>query len=305
MIFVLGSLNMDLVAQVSRMPKAGETMYADRFYSNCGGKGANQTAAVAKLGGQVSMIGCVGNDAFGRVMKDTLASYGADVTNIGQTDGPSGVALITVEGGDNRIIIDGGANLKLTKQQIDAALSKAKCGDILIAQLESELAMVEYAFALAKSKDMITVLNPAPARVLPDSLLQSVDLIAPNETETEILTGVSPKNEAHLALAVKHFYGKGIKNVIVTLGSKGAAVSVGQEITYIEPRKVTPVDTTAAGDTFVGAVCVCLDRGMDLVSACRFATVASSVTITRPGAAVSIPSMDEVRAIIEQEGIEL
>lgn len=251
------------------------------------------------------MIGCVGNDAFGRVMKDTLASYGADVTNIGQTDGPSGVALITVEGGDNRIIIDGGANLKLTKQQIDAALSKAKCGDILIAQLESELAMVEYAFALAKSKDMITVLNPAPARVLPDSLLQSVDLIAPNETETEILTGVSPKNEAHLALAVKHFYGKGIKNVIVTLGSKGAAVSVGQEITYIEPRKVTPVDTTAAGDTFVGAVCVCLDRGMDLVSACRFATVASSVTITRPGAAVSIPSMDEVRAIIEQEGIEL
>lgn len=301
MIYVLGSLNMDLVAQVSRMPKAGETMYADRFYTGCGGKGANQTAAVAKLGATVAMIGCVGTDAFGAAMRDNLKRYGADVSHIETKDGSSGVALITVENGENRIIIDGGANLKLTREQIDRALAKAKSGDILIAQLESALDMVTYAFAVAKDKGMITVLNPAPARALPDSLLQNTDIVSPNETETEILTGVLPETEAHLALAVKYFYGKGVKNVIVTMGGKGAAVSTGQTITYIEPRKVTPVDTTAAGDTFVGAVCVCLDRGQDIVSACRFASVASSVTITRPGAADSIPSAEEVQTIIDKE----
>lgn len=305
MIYVLGSLNMDLVAQVSRMPKAGETMYADSFYTNCGGKGANQTAAVAKLGGKVAMIGCVGNDAFGQVMKDNLAGYGADVSHIVTVDGPSGVALITVEKGENRIIIDGGANLKLTCAQVDAALDKAVSGDILLAQLESDPQIVAYAFEIARKKGMTTVLNPAPARELPDSLLKNVDIIAPNETETEILTGVMPKDEAHLALAVKHFYGKGIKNVIVTLGGKGAAVSFGSEITYIEPRKVTPVDTTAAGDTFVGSVCLCLDRGRDIVSACRFASVAASVTITRAGAAVSVPTAEEVSEIIAEEGIKL
>ena len=305
MIYVLGSLNMDLVAQVKRMPKAGETMYAERFYTGCGGKGANQAAAVAKLGGRVAMIGCVGDDAFGRTMKDNLASYGADVSYIRETSGSSGVALITVEKGDNRIIIDGGANLRLTNAQVDEALRTAKSGDILVAQLESAPEIVAYAFARAMEKGMVTVLNPAPARPLSEDLLRHVDVIAPNETETEILTGVNPKNEAHLALAVKHFYDMGIRHVIVTLGDKGAAVSVGREITYIEPRKVKAVDTTAAGDTFVGTVCVYLDRGKDILTACRYASVAASITITRPGAAASVPTAAEVEKVVAEEGIEL
>lgn len=305
MIYVLGSLNMDLVACVGRMPVAGETMRADSFYTGCGGKGANQAAAVAKLGGATAMIGCVGRDAYGKTMKDNLAAFGADVEYVAELPGDSGIALITVEGGDNRIIINGGANSKLDAALIERALAKAKSGDILVAQLESPMEAIEYAFRLAKKKGMTTVLNPAPAAPLRGELTENVDVIAPNESETELLTGIAPKDEAHTALAVKHFYGCGVKHVIMTLGSKGAAVSVGNEITYIEPRTVTPVDTTAAGDTFVGAVCVCLDRGMDIVSACRYASVAASITITRKGAAASIPTCAEVDAVIAEEGIAL
>ena len=300
MIYVLGSINMDMVAVAPYMPQSGETLTANKYYSNAGGKGANQAVAIAKLGGNVKMIGKVGTDTYGKYMKDNLASYGVDVTNVSVSEGNSGIAMIIVVDGDNRIIIDAGANGKVTNADVDEGLKNAKSGDILVMQLEIPLDVVVYASKIAKNKGMTVILNPAPAVPLPAELMQNVDIITPNETETQILTGISVDSEVELALAVKHFYQRGIKNVI-TLGSRGSMVSYGNNIDIIESRKVKVIDTTSAGDTYVGAITVKLDSGADIVSACRFASVASSITVTREGASKSIPSMSEVEKVMREE----
>jgi ribokinase len=301
-IIIVGSLNMDLVINAPYAPVGGETLMGSGFMVNPGGKGANQASAIAKLGGKVKMIGKVGSDAYGPVMKNNLASYGVDVEDVTTADGNSGVALIIVVDGDNRIILDPGANYKVTKEDVDVGLSKAKSGDILIMQLEVPMDIVTYASDVAKQKGMTVILNPAPAVKLGQDLLCNVDIITPNETETEILTGISPDSEVELALAVKEFYKYGIKNVVITMGSRGAVVTYGNNIVPIEARKVKAVDTTSAGDTYVGAIAVKLDMGVDIVTACKFASVASSVTVTRAGAAQSIPTLAEVEEIMVKEG---
>ncbi len=302
MIYVLGSINTDVVAVVERQPKPGETMAAVKSYIGSGGKGANQAVAVSRLGGSAVMIGAVGSDAFGEQMKDNLISNGVDVTKVKTTHGSTGMALITVENGENRIIYSAGANSKITNSDVDEALKDAKEGDALLSQLEIPIDVVEYAFGKAKQKGMLTVLNPAPAvKDLPPDLLKNADIIVPNETETEILTGVIPTGDVELALAVKHLRLKGANDIVVTLGERGSAVCSGQTITYVQPRQVDVVDTTCAGDTFVGAMLLRLMRGEELLSAAQFASVASSVTITREGAAASIPSEDEVLSIIEND----
>ncbi len=303
MIYVLGSINMDMVAVAPYMPKNGETLTANKYYTNPGGKGANQASAIAKLGGKVKMIGKVGDDAYGPVMRDNLAFYGVDVEDVTVAENcNSGVALIIVVDGDNRIILDPGANFKVSKEDVDKGLSKAKSGDILIMQLEIPIQIVTYAADVAKQKGMTVILNPAPAVKLGQDLLCNVDIITPNETETEILTGISPDSEVELALAVKEYYKYGIKNVVITMGSRGAIVTYGNNIVPIEARKVKAVDTTSAGDTYVGAIAVKLDAGVDIVSACKFASVASSITVTRAGAAQSIPTLEEVEQIMRIEG---
>ncbi len=300
MIYVLGSINMDMVARVGYMPKNGETLTAEKFYVNPGGKGANQAVAIAKLGGEVKMIGKVGADANGKALVDNLVNSGVDATCVTVTDAVNtGVAMIIVENGDNRIILDKGANHAFTKEDVEEGLKDAKAGDVLIMQLEVPLEIVEYAAEKAQAIGMAVILNPAPAVPLSDDLLSKVDIISPNESETEILTGVSPEDEVHLALAVKKFYQKGVKKVIITMGSRGAAIAEGQTITYIEPRKVKAVDTTSAGDTFVGACAVMLTKGKTLEESARFASVASSITITREGAAQSIPTLKEVEEVMK------
>ena len=295
MIYVLGSLNMDLTFNLSRMPKGGETLAADSFGTFCGGKGANQAVALAKLSSKVKMIGGIGSDGYGKRLKENLIANGVNAEFVRENGPDSGLAAILVDKkGQNRIILHGGANMRVNKSDVDEGLSNAGQGDILLAQLEVPLDVVEYAFEEAKKKGMTTVLNPAPAVPLSRALFASTDIITPNETETEILTGVNPKDVVHVALAVKSFYEKGVKNVIITLGSRGAAVSHGQNITEIEPRKVKVVDTTAAGDTFVGAVCNRLSSGFDIIEACKFANCASSITIQRKGASDSIPTIEEV-----------
>ncbi len=299
MIFVLGSINMDMVARVGYMPKNGETLTAEKFYINPGGKGANQAVAIAKLGGEVKMVGKVGADANGKALIENLEKNGVDAQFVTVAEGVNtGIAMIIVEDGDNRIILDKGANHAFTKEDVDEGLASAKAGDILIMQLEVPLEIVEYASSIAQRVGMTVILNPAPAIPLPDELLSKVDIISPNESETEILTGVSPSDEVHLALAVKKFYQKGVKKVIITMGSRGSAIAEGQTITYIEPRKVKAVDTTSAGDTFVGACAVMLTKGKTLEESARFASVASSITITREGAAQSIPTLEEVEEVI-------
>lgn len=301
MIYVLGSINMDMVAKVPYMPVNGETLTADKYYVNPGGKGANQAVAIAKLGGKVAMIGKVGQDETGDALKANLKNMGVDESMVTRAEVPSGIAMIIVEGGDNRIILYKGANHAVTKADVDEGLKNAKPGDALVMQLEIPLEIVAYAAAVAKEKGMLVVLNPAPAVPLDADLLKNVDIIAPNESETEILTGVSLDSDVHIALAVKKLYQLGVKRVIITMGSRGAVVTDGQTITPIEPRKVKAVDTTSAGDTFVGATVLRYLDGDTLEDAARFASVASSITITREGAAQSIPTLDEVKKVIESE----
>lgn len=301
MIYVLGSINMDMVARVPRMPVGGETLTADKYYVNPGGKGANQAVAIAKLGGKVAMIGKVGSDETGDALKNNLKAMGVDESMVTRADVPSGIAMIIVEGGENRIILYKGANHSVTKTDVDEGLKNAKPGDALVMQLEIPLETVTYAAAVAKQKGMLVLLNPAPAVPLGEELLKNVDIIAPNETETEILTGVGLDSDVHIALAVKKLYQLGVKRVIITMGSRGSIVAEGQTITPVEPRKVKAVDTTSAGDTFVGATVLRYLDGDTLEDAARFASVASSITVTREGAAQSIPTLDEVKKVIESE----
>ena len=301
MIYVLGSINMDMVARVPRMPVGGETLTADKYYVNPGGKGANQAVAIAKLGGKVAMIGKVGSDETGDALKNNLKAMGVDESMVTRADVPSGIAMIIVEGGENRIILYKGANHSVTKADVDEGLKNAKPGDALVMQLEIPLETVTYAAAVAKQKGMLVLLNHAPAVPLGEELLKNVDIIAPNETETEILTGVGLDSDVHIALAVKKLYQLGVKRVIITMGSRGSIVAEGQTITPVEPRKVKAVDTTSAGDTFVGATVLRYLDGDTLEDAARFASVASSITVTREGAAQSIPTLEEVKKVIESE----
>jgi ribokinase len=295
MIFVLGSLNMDYAAAVVRLPEKGETVLASEFNCSAGGKGLNQAVAAAKLGGDVSMIGKAGGDENGKTLVKTLRGYGVkdDFVSIAP-DKKSGTAMIAIQGGDNRIIVAKGANGCLSGSDAAAALKTAKKGDILLCQLEIPVAVVEYAFTEAKKKGMLTVLNPAPAAVLSDSLYKNTDIIAPNETETEALTGIDPADILNTALAVKEFYKKGVKNVVITLGARGSVVSEGQTLTEIDCEKVKAKDTTAAGDTYIGALCARLSKGDDIVAAARYASRAAGITVQRKGAAESIPTEAEL-----------
>lgn len=302
MIYVLGSLNMDLSARLSRFPKRGETVACDALITNPGGKGANQASAVAKLGGECAMIGKVGNDGFGKTMIDNLGSFGVNTDCVTVTDCSSGLALILVHKGNNRIVLDKGANHMLTKEDVDEGLKNAKAGDVLMLQLEVPLEIVGYALKAGKRKGMITMLNPAPATELTSQIYENCELLTPNETETELLTGINPDCEVNLALAIKKLRSFGANNIIITLGDKGSAVAIGNGITLIPSYKVKAVDTTAAGDTFVGAVAMKMAAGEDMISAAKFASAASALKVTRIGASNAIPTVDEVNEFIGRYG---
>lgn len=299
MIYVVGSLNMDIAATLNAFPQAGETVAAQSVLVNPGGKGANQAAAIAKLGGDCTMIGKVGNDAYGAMLRDNLSSYGVHTENVSQIQGGSGVALIWVHEGNNRIVLDPGANAALTCANVDAGLANAKAGDILMAQLEVPQDVVAHALRVGKRKDMITILNPAPAVPLTHETYENSEIITPNETETELLTGIRPDCEVNVTLAVKKFREMGAQNIVITLGEAGSAVAVGKEITLVPAYTVRAVDTTAAGDTFVGTLAVRLSQGENLIDAARFAAAASALKVTRKGAAAAIPTLEEVRRFIE------
>lgn len=301
MIYVLGSLNNDLVATVDTMPQAGETVTAQDYKTYCGGKGANQACAIGKMGGAVTMIGCVGDDDAGKKQKQNLAYYGVNVdfVEVSKTL-PTGSAMILVENAQNRIVVLRGANGGNTTTNIDNALKNATKKDIFVCQLEVPLNIVEYALVKAKKIGMTTILNPAPAVQLTPAIYNSTDIIAPNETETKTLTNVDPIDIVYTALAVKQFYAYGLNKAIITLGARGSAVAEGQTITEIDPLDVEVVDTTGAGDTFIGAVAYQLSIGVNLVDACRFGAVASSITIGRKGATDSIPTLKEINAVIDK-----
>ena len=283
MIYIVGSLNMDLRIESPYMPVAGETITGSNFITNGGGKGANQATAAAKLGGKVKMCGVVGCDAFGETLISNLKAAGADVTRVRKERGvPTGIAMIIVTENNNRIILDKGANACLTKEDIDEFLSGAGKGDVFLTQLENPIDIVGYGLKKAKEKGMYTVLNPAPADRKIAEFFAYVDLITPNESELTLFGGKSA------------LFAAGIRKIVTTLGSKGYEIAdENSERTY-SCIKVKAIDTTAAGDTLCGGLCAYLSEGKTLEEACAFGSKAASIACTRVGAQQSVPTREEV-----------
>ena len=279
-ILVVGSINADLVIQTPRMPQLGETIRGGGFCINPGGKGANQAAAIAKLGGCVKMVGCVGADANRDIVVNELSRYG--------------VAVITVCNGDNCIILDAGANDLVTKQVIDANRSLFQWADFCVLQLEIPIETVVYAAQTAKQNGACVILNPAPMCLLPQELTSLVDLFIPNESEAELFLGHCIDGIDGAKSAVDEIRARGVKDVIITLGGKGCVYSDGAVVCHHGIVQADVVDTTAAGDTFVGGVLVCLAEGKAMGEAIRFATHASSICVSRSGAMASVPTRAEV-----------
>lgn len=274
---------MDLCIEAPYMPKEGETLTGSGFIMNGGGKGANQATAAAKLGGNVAMCGAVGGDLFGETLIKNLSAAGADVSHIKKcNDASTGIAVIVITGGNNRIILDKGANALLTEADIDEFLKTAKEGDIYLTQLENPIDIIGYGLKQAKAKGMFTILNPAPANKDISAYFNYVDLITPNETELEIFGGKDALFDA------------GIKKIVTTLGSRGYEIADKTSAKIYPCIKVKAVDTTAAGDTLCGGLAVGLAEGMGLEEACAFGSKAASIACTRKGAQQSIPTRKEV-----------
>lgn len=297
-IVVVGSANMDMVISAEHFPSPGETLAGYGFMTNHGGKGANQAVAAARLGADVAFIGKVGNDDFGRATTEMMRKENIDVRALTVAeDAPTGVALITtVPSGENTIIIEPGANARLTADDIEQAEAILSEASIVLMQLETPVATLTRAAETAKRHGAYVVLNPAPAPTtpLPAELLQNVDLLIPNETEAATMSGISIESDADLRTAMERLQTLGIKNVIVTLGSKGACTSIDSSLQTIPSTKVDAVDTTAAGDTFCGALCTALMQGKELQEAMRYGCKAAAISVTRRGAQMSMPYKDEI-----------
>ena len=294
-ILVVGSLNMDYSIKTSKMPNVGETVLGKEYTLNPGGKGANCAYALGRLGADISMLGMVGLDENGKILKNNLKEVNVNDKNIKEINDSTGVAFVTVdEDGDNSIIVISGANSKVDKSFIDENIALIKDSDIIVMQLEIPIDTVLYVSKLAKEYGKTVILDPAPARNdLPLELYKNIDIIKPNETEVLTLTGKDDIGNASLDLIEK-----GCKNVIVTLGSEGSLLVTKDGMTKYDAEKVDVVDTTAAGDTFTGALAFALSNDKELDEAIKFANKVSSIVVTRKGAQESIPSYEEVKELL-------
>ena len=288
-IYVLGSMNMDMTVVSTRFPQLGETINGDSFSTAHGGKGANQAVAAARLGANVRMCACIGKDFYGKELKEALNDEGINTDYIFESDSSTGVALITLVQGDNTIIVAKGANGNVTINQADEFLKNAKKNDILLVQLETDFEVVRYALKLAKTKEMVTVLNPAPADSRSEELCGLCDYVIPNETELKTISG-SDNIEYSLRI-INEKYGC---KPIATLGSQGCAYLTEGNVVYIPCEKVKAVDTTGAGDTFCGAFCVALSQGKSIDECLRFALKCATLSVTKKGAQPSIPYLKDL-----------
>jgi len=300
---VVGSLNMDLVTRASRIPQPGETIIGDDFHTLPGGKGANQAVAAARLGAQVAMVGRVGRDTFAGPLLDNLAGAGVDCTFVTQdSQAATGVALIVVDAaGQNSIVVASGANMRLLPDDVDAAETVISAAHVLLLQLESPLETVTRAAQVARAHGVQVILNPAPARLLPASLLSLVDVLVPNESETELLTGLPVGDQAEAEAAAAALQEMGVGTVILTLGERGALLAREGEVTLLPAFDVTPVDTTAAGDAFVGGLGVALAEGKTLAEAVRWGNAAGALATTRLGAQPSLPTRGALEALLAKD----
>ncbi|MGZ5424882.1 MAG: ribokinase [Candidatus Aminicenantales bacterium] len=299
-ILVIGSSNTDMVIRVPRIPRPGETILGGTFTMAAGGKGANQVVAAARAGGRVTFVARVGDDVFGERALANFATDGLDARFIVRTAGSaSGVALINVdEHGENSISVASGANTLLSIEDVDRADDAFAAADIVLLQLESPLETVEAAARKAGERGVPVVLNPAPARPLEDGLLRRVAVLTPNEHEAEILTGVAVRDERGAREASARLRARGPATVVITLGERGVFAAAREFEGLVPAFKVDPVDTTAAGDVFNGALAVALAEKLPLVAALRFAQAAAAISVTRPGAQPSAPMRAEIEAFL-------
>ncbi|MFZ6688115.1 ribokinase [Undibacterium sp. SXout11W] len=301
-ITVVGSVNMDLVFRTPRMPALGETLHGHEFRQIPGGKGANQAVAAARQGAQVNFIGAVGDDGFGAFSKQCLSAEGIDITHLSTVAGvATGVAGILVEdAGDNSIVLAAGANACLQEQHIEAARSGISGAQLLLCQLETPIATVERAIAVARAEGVKVILNPAPARDLSPALLKQVDFLILNETEASQLSGITVNDQTTAQTASEKLLAMGVVTIILTMGGNGALITQQAGSQFIKAIKVDVVDTTAAGDTFVGAFAVGIANGLTVLEASVEAQYTAALTVTRLGAQTSIPQRQEVLGFIAQ-----
>ena len=305
-IVVVGSINLDLVVGADRIPQVGETIIGNSFNTFYGGKGANQAVAAAKLGYPVSMVGNVGNDAFGKQLRNGLEDAGVDTTYVNTVEGASGVALITTgQRGENNIVVVPGANGQLTPKLLEKAATILERAGFLLAQLEIPLETVDYLAQFAEQHDIPLMLDPAPARELSGTLLRRVSWITPNETETgELLRTNFENGDQGSYAAAERLLGCGVKNVLLKLGSRGCLIAQGTLAKERVPAfSVNAVDTTAAGDAFNAGFAVGLMRGSTVARSAVFASAVAAISVTRPGAQPSMPTGDEVECFLEQHSI--
>lgn len=295
-ICIIGSLNMDLVVNVDTMPKPGQTIIGSNFKEVPGGKGANQAVAMARLNGNVSMIGKVGEDGFGQTLINSLKNDKVDTTYIQTSKGATGVALITVDkNAQNSIVVSPGANFEVKEDDIDNNIEAIKNSDIVVLQLETPLNTIKYALNKAKELNKYTILNPAPAVKLDDEIIKNVDLLTPNETELEIISGVSIETEEDIQKAAQIMIEKGVKELIVTLGSKGSLYINKEKSMFKKAYKVEAVDTTAAGDSYTGALAVALSQDKNIEDAMDFASKVGALSVLKEGAQSSLPTLEDVK----------
>ena len=297
-ILVVGSFNTDMVIKTTKIPAPGETILGGKFMMTPGGKGANQAVAAQRLGGSVTFVGKMGNDLFGKQAIQSLKNEGIDCEHcLIDPQLPSGIAMITVdEKGENSIVVASGANGYLSPADCVSVLSKTYDSSIVLLQLEIPLETVLYVAKTANDRGAKVILNPAPAQALPAELLRNIYLISPNESEAELLTGIQVKDAQSAQKAAEKLKKKGIQVVIITMGAAGAFLLSDEFTGMIEAPKVQAIDTTAAGDTFNGALAVALSEGKTIEVAVQFACRAASVSVTRIGAQSSIPNREELES---------
>lgn len=305
-ICVLGSMNMDIVLKVKNMPQVGETIMSKSMEKIAGGKGANQAVAAKRSGADVYMIAKVGRDDNGVILTEELEKDNIDVRYVFKDDKePTGMAIINVDdNGDNSIIVVSGANMAIKSNEISSIEGAIEESNIVVTQFETPMDMSIEAFKLAKKHDKLTILNPAPAMEIDDELLKYTDIIIPNETEAALLTNIEVKDLESGKQAAEEFFKKGVKCVIITLGEKGAAVITKENSEIVPAYKVEAIDTTAAGDSFIGALSSTIDTENfnfeDIKAAVKFGNKVSSIAVQRKGAQPSIPYLNEVLDIYKE-----
>ncbi len=301
-IVVVGSSNTDMIIKMEKIPAPGETVLGGKFTIAAGGKGANQAVAASRAGGHVGFVACVGDDLFGKQALEGFAKDGINTEFVFiDKQQPSGCALIFVDkDGENSIAVASGANARLSPKHIDLAKKIIISSDILIMQLESPLDAVIHTAKLASDIGITVILNPAPAQQLDDDMLKHISILTPNESEAELLTGITVEDERSADKAANDLLGKGIITVLITMGSRGAFIASENMREMIPGFKVTAVDSTAAGDVFNGALAVSISEKKSLLEAVRFANAAAALSVTKLGAQPSAPLRSEIEEFLEQ-----